>query len=313
LHQANDLISTFEPAYLGLALSPFKPLTAAKAYRAREFLVSAWRDYITAKGPEEASAFINVTHAHNASHGFCLDDLARFEVGHSFAIIASTAPTAWWLMYHIFSDEDVLKDVRGELSALVEVTDDGKSRIDLASVRDSCPILLSTFKETMRYRAIGNAVRVCLEDTWLEDRVLLKKGSAVIMPQVVFHTEEAAWGPDSHVFDHLRFVRGHGRRRPNPVAFRAFGGGHNLCPGRHFSSTEILASAALLVLLFDVTPKSGKWVEPTWDKTPMVFSFQLPDEDIDADVQPRDDREWEIVFSGSNSAMSIVSEDMKAE
>jgi cytochrome P450 len=288
-------------------------ITAGKAYRAREFLVSAWRKYIEDGGPKEASSFIHATHAHNVAHGFCLDDLARFEVGHSFAVIGTTAPTTWWLIYHIFSDPSVLKDVRDELSALVKEAKDGSYHVDLSAVRNACPILLSTFKETMRHRAIGNAVRVCLEDTMINDRILFKKNALVIMPQIVHHTEPATWGDDSHKFDHRRFVPVPGRPRPNPVAFRAFGGGHNLCPGRHFSSTEILAFAALMVLFFDITPGTGSWTEPTWARTPMVSSFHIPDEDIEIQVKPRDERVWKVSFSGSNNTIQIVSEDIKEE
>lgn len=298
---------------MGLALSPFKLITARKAYHAREFITAAWRKYISNGGPKTASAFIDAIHTHNARHGFNAEDLARFEVGHSFAVIGTTAPTTWWLMYHIFSDAAVLAAIRAELSTLVQEVENGVRAIDIAAVRTACPILLSTFKETMRYRAIGTAVRVCLEDHLLDNQFLLKKGGVVIIPQVVHHTATSIWGDDVDKFDHMRFVQTPGRIRPNPVAFRAFGGGHNLCPGRHFSSTEILAFAALMVLQFDVVPMGGVWVEPTWKRTPMVSSFQIPDKDIEIEARPRDSCQWRILFSGSAHAMQIVSEDIKVE
>lgn len=253
-------------------------------------------------------------------------------MGQSFAIISSTGPAAWWLMYHIFSDPQVLSDVRGELSSLVQVTtddkaekdgggndDDGKScTIDLAAIQDACPILVSTFKETMRHHSIGSAVRVCLQDTFLDDdcqnRILMKKGSLVIAPQPVHHADPPTWGPDARAFDHLRFVRRPGRPRPDPVAFRAFGGGRHLCPGRHFSAREVMAQAALLALMFDVAPVGGgAWPEPTCEKTPMLSPFQIPDEDVEVEITPRDKRKWNVRFSESKQSTSIVSEDMKAE
>ncbi|KAI9899679.1 hypothetical protein N3K66_006140 [Trichothecium roseum] len=333
-----DAWNIFGPNYLNLALSPFKTITARKAYNAREYLVSAWRDYILAGGPGQGSAFVGALHEHNAAHGFSLDDLSRFHVGQSFAVISSTGPAAWWLMYHIFSDPQVLSDVRGELSSLVQDTTAGDDNdnekadkddescsyaIDLAAMQDACPILVSTFKETMRHHSIGSAVRVCLEDTFLDDneddshqnrRVLLKKGSLVIAPQPVHHADPPTWGPDAHAFDHLRFVRRPGRPRPDPVAFRAFGGGRHLCPGRHFSAREVMAQAALMVLMFDVAPVGGgPWPEPTCEKTPMLSPFQIPDEDVEVDVTPRDTRRWNVKFSESKQSTNIVSEDMKAE
>ena len=45
----------------------------------------------------------------------------------------------------------------------------------------------------------------------------------------------------------------------HPAAFRAFGGGKTLCPGRHFATNEILAFVAMIVLMFDIdSPDGGK-------------------------------------------------------
>ena len=40
-------------------------------------------------------------------------------------------------------------------------------------------------------------------------------------------------------------------------AFIPFGGGKNLCPGRHFAFTEIVAVVAMMVLGFDMTMDDG--------------------------------------------------------
>lgn len=200
----------------------------------------------------------------------------------------------------------------------------GEYRIDLADVRTNCPILLSTFKETIRCRSLGTQVRICLEDHLLNDRYLLKKGGIVTIPQLVQHTSVDAWGEDVHKFDHLRFVKGQDRsKKINHTAFRAFGGGHTICPGRHFSTTEIMAFAALMVLKFDIAPiKRGKdgvarWVEPTWANSPMVSTFHVPDEDFKVFVRPRDERRWRMIFSkGAEqgySGLTITQEDMKEE
>ncbi|GAP82390.1 putative cytochrome p450 oxidoreductase [Rosellinia necatrix] len=305
--------NVFEPSYMTFALAPFKAFLAPKIFRAREKLANAFLSYLQNDGHELASPFIKEVFSHGRRHGLSLDDIARSEIGHSFAVIGTTAPTTWWLVYQIFSDPVVLADVRRELSALVEESDDGRYSINVAVIRTACPILLSTFKETMRHRAIGTSVRMCLEDHVLDGRYLLKKGSMVIQSQIVHHTAPAVWGEDFATFQHIRFVQAPGRRRPNPVAFRAFGGGHTLCPGRHFSSMEILAFAALMVLQFDIVPVAGKWVEPTWKKTPVVASFQKPDEDIPVELRPRhSDCSWHITFEGSSDQrMRIVSEDMR--
>ncbi|KAI0594168.1 cytochrome P450 [Biscogniauxia sp. FL1348] len=309
---------TFEPSYLSLAISPLKPLTAPKAFQAREFLASSFVSYLENDGPETASEFIRAAHAHHVSHGFTIEDLARFEVGHTHAINGSTAPTSWWLLWHIYSDPVVLREVRGELDKLVVDSSDPhaeKTRtLDLSLLPTHSPILHSALNETLRFRTMASAVRLCLEDHLLEDKYLLKKGALVIVPQPLHHSSTAAWGEDAKRFNHRRFVPGSGEARGeagarkgkgyDKAAFRAFGGGHTLCPGRHFSTIEILAFAAMMVLRFDMEPATGdKWIEPTCEKTPLVASLQIPDEDIEVVVKARDNdkRRWRFIGPGGGA------------
>ncbi|KAI1779203.1 hypothetical protein F4818DRAFT_403624 [Hypoxylon cercidicola] len=65
--------------------------------------------------------------------------------------------------------------------------------------------------------------------------------------------------PDASVssFDHGRFLRELGGKRTGPAAFRFFGGGSVLYPGRYFVSTEVIPCAALLLLRFDLKPVGG--------------------------------------------------------
>lgn len=267
---------------------------------------------------QQASVFAKTMHEYDRSQGFKADDLARTEIGHSFAMLGSTAPAAWWMVYHIFSDPLVLADVRGELEALaVRETTAGDEEVHgvetwniyLANIRTKCPILFSVFKETLRCRSLGVQVRLCLEDQ-LIDGHLLKKGGIVIIPQNVQHTSKKAWGANATAFDHLRFVDSgtkSGSRRINQTAFRAFGGGHTMCPGRHLSSTQIIAFSALMVLRFDLIPvnrenKTVKWEEPAWGNTPAVATFPVPDAAFRVSVTPRDKRKWRVQFEIENSS-----------
>lgn len=177
---------------------------------------------------------------------------------------------------------------------------------------------MSAFKETMRCRSLGTQIRICLEDHVLNDRYLLKKGGIVAIAQTVQHTSVDAWGPDVSEFDHLRFVKGRSTRKLNHTAFRAFGGGHTMCPGRHFSATEVIAFAALMVLQFNVAPVgSGRWEEPSWANSPMASTFHIPDKDFKVSIRPRDTRKWRVGFSkGAGEAnakgMAIIEEDIQA-
>ncbi|XXH02880.1 hypothetical protein Hte_009268 [Hypoxylon texense] len=307
---------TFEAGFLTLSIFPFASLLFPKLVRARELAANAMIDYMRKGGHEKASGLVRKRFEHHRQlFGLSLEDVARGELGNTFAVLGNSTPCSLWVLYHIFSDEQVLADVRHEVSALVsEENDEGGivNTVDIAGIRESCPILLSTFQETLRHRAVNPGPRVLLEDVLLDERFLLKKGSMLMIPAPVQHTDVAAWGEDARQFDHLRFVRKPvpGHKKPNRVAFRAFGGGHVLCPGRHFASTEIMALAALLVLQFDVVPLAGKWVEPTWENSPVQAGFPVPDEDIKVELRPRiPERKWRVTFTGSDKAMEIVSED----
>lgn len=74
-------------------------------------MVTVWARYFQEGGLEQASAFARAMYDQMKADGLSEDDLARAQVGHSHAIIASTGPAAWWLIYHIYSDPVVLTDV----------------------------------------------------------------------------------------------------------------------------------------------------------------------------------------------------------
>ncbi|KAK3942882.1 25-hydroxycholesterol 7-alpha-hydroxylase [Diplogelasinospora grovesii] len=305
---------TFEPGFLTLNLSPLPDYFAPSILRARELLAAAMTEYMYKGGWKSASELVKARHDHHVNRfGFSLEDIARGEIGNMFAVVGNTVPCAWWLLYHVFSDPKVLADVRSEVSTMVqESSDDGICSIDLASIRTACPILLSTYEEMLRYRAVSASVRMVLEDVMLDGRFLLKKGGMVILPTTVQHTAVPEWGENVGEFDHMRFVRTPGKKRPSRLAFRAFGGGHVLCPGRHFASTEIMAVAALMVLQFDVAPVGGKWVDPKWDNSPVMAGFPVPDEDIRVEIRPRDGKKWRVTYSESGKGIEIVEEDMAA-
>jgi cytochrome P450 len=295
---------------------PFASVLFPKLRQARETVAAAMMEYMRNGGHKTASGLVRMRFEHHHDQfGLSIEDVARGELGNTFAVLGNTTPCALWMLYHVFSDNRVLTDVRREIFALVHEEHDEVGNtvhcIDLAAIRTSCPILMSTFQETMRFRAVNPGPRVLIEDVRLDDRYLLKEGSILMIPATVQHSDAAAWGDDVGDFNHMRFARRPttGRKKPNRVAFRAFGGGHILCPGRHFASNEIMVFAALMVLRFDITPIKGKWVEPICDNMPAQSGFPIPDEDIEIELCPRDvSKKWNITFSGSEKAMDIVAE-----
>jgi hypothetical protein len=55
----------------------------------------------------------------------------------------------------------LLKDIRAEVDIALIIDEDKKEiLIDITTIKNSCPLLLSIFKETLRYWGMGTAMRV---------------------------------------------------------------------------------------------------------------------------------------------------------
>ncbi|KAK9415843.1 putative Cytochrome P450 [Seiridium unicorne] len=301
----------FEPGMMMFVLNLFPRITAKKSFQAREYMAKVWERYFEAHAYKQGSELIQARVKINDHFGIPLKETARIEIGGSQAILSNTLPATFWVLYHIFSDPKVLEDIRLELSVGVIEDQSGSFIIDLSHVKSSCPIFLSTLKETMRIHSTSSATRIAMEDHLLDNKYLLKKGSTIMMPSHVQHTNPSVWGETVDVFNHKRFLREPGIKRINPVAFRGFGGGTTLCPGRHFASTEILMFTALLVLRFDLRPLSGQWIAPSTANSPMVNAMPVPDSDIDVKLHPINDKAWDVSFSGYDKGMEISAEDIE--
>ncbi|KAI1320143.1 cytochrome P450 [Xylariaceae sp. FL0255] len=301
----------FEPTIVLFLVNFMPKLLASKAYQSREVVVKALTDYYEKGSYNTASGLTKRRYEHNISFNVPASDIPRTEVGNIFAIIANTGPATFWMLYHIYADPHLLKDCRQEISNIIQ-SDTSVCKIDITSVKSECPTLLSTLQEVLRFHATGTSVRMVLDDHKLADKYLLKKGNILMIPAPVQHTFREVWGDNVDEFSAKRFVRSSQRQRPNPVAFRGFGGGTVLCPGRHFASTEILAFAALMIMRFDMEPVAGKWIKPSTEKAHPSSFVAPPDMDLEVDIRLRDDRKWQISFSESDQAMEIAAEDIQS-
>ena len=205
---------------------------------------------------KQGSAYIQHFVGHFIDQKIPEDDIPRLLLGTVFNNVANTILSAFWVIHRSFSDLAVRKECLNEVSQAVEEDKNGTSTIDLSFVLNSCPILLSTYHEVFRYHGMANSVRAVSEDHMLDNKYLVKKGSLIMMSARAQHSNPAAWGENVKEFHHKHFIKpqGTGRRHHiNPVAFRGFGGGTTLCPGRHFATSEILLLATLLLLRFDIS------------------------------------------------------------
>ncbi|KAH8721505.1 cytochrome P450 [Phaeosphaeriaceae sp. PMI808] len=321
-HATTDSVK-FQEGLMGLLMGFLPSIVARGGYQARELIAERFLEYFKNEGYCEGSALVKARYAHSVEHKIPIEDIARFETAGAIAVLTNTSPACFWLVYHLFSDPVALEDCRQELHRIIsEDTDISEEKgttktvtIDMSQVKTSCPIMLSSLQEVLRLHSVGVSTRLVMEDHMLDGKFLLKKGATVMIPAPVQHKDASIWGEDVESFNHLRFLPKN--RRHNPIAFRGFGGGTTLCPGRHFASTEILAFTALLILRFDMSPTAGKWQHLTthkaghWEVTPM------PDKDIEVKLTPRAkygaNVKWNFLITDSDKAMPLTAEDVDSK
>ncbi len=309
-----DAFWEFESGLMSILVGFLPSITARKPIAARTKVAKAFEAYYRAGGVEKASALARLRYQAEINNGVPIEDIARYEVGGSIAIMVNTAPAAFWMLFLLFSHLGLLDEVRTEIDACVE-TDGNTKTVDITTLKSSCPLLLSAYQEVLRHRSMGTSIREVMEDTFL-DGWLLKKGAMVQMPSRVLHQDPALWGSDAADFDPRRFLAENKENRAKDVCFRAFGGGKTLCPGRHFATNEVLAVVAVFVARLDLKPV-GEWEMPTSNNTNVAAVVMQPDVDVEVEVTVRKGMEgvkWEVRLDGKGDRIfAMVTEDQEAE
>ncbi len=244
---------------LNLLLMDLAPkILAPKGNRARLALAGLFQQYFEnfIPGRTPCSAMAQARYTTNTQHGITSQNQGRLEVGTLLGILANTIPTIFYMLIHIYSDPTLLQDIRAELETTsVSTPDPGEPTtrcLRILSMRQNCHLLYSTFQEVLRMHARRASARFVREDIMLDGQYLLKKGMVVQMPTAVMHSDSTIWGADATEFQSRRFLNKH-----NLSAYRPFGGGASLCPGRHFVALETLALAACMVLRYDMASVEG--------------------------------------------------------
>lgn len=246
---------------------------------------------------------VQARYAANTKYGISPWNQGRLEVGTLLGILANTIPSAFYMLIHVYSDQALLQDIRDELEAncVTGSTPETKRFLSVVTMREKCHLLYSTFQELLRVHAQGAGARYVREDTILDDQYLLKRGMVVQMPMAVMHSDPLVWGADVADFQPRRFLKQIDTSKgfkQNLTAYRPFGGGASLCPGRHFVTLEVLALTALMVLRFDIAPSNGQWSIPAQRQESLATNVFPPEKDIKVKITRRygfENVEWDFV------------------
>jgi cytochrome P450 len=298
----------FEAGMLALIIDILPSVTARKAHLARERVAKALAEYIRQKKYQNASQVIRNRVGLNLGHGFSEMEAGRSELILLFAILGNAVPSTFWVVSNIISRPDLFVEIRKEIESAVSDGADGSKYIDVPTLESACPLFVSTYRETLRM--IGNlaSLRYVLRDTVIGQQYL-KKDSIIQVAAITIHYDKKTWGEDSDQFNPRRFIKTRGSaanteevseldlkepaatQLPPGVpsaAFRLFGGGSVVCPGRHFAQSEILAFVAYLILAFDISGPDGNSIElPTRDHEKIPLSVLKPKGDVEIRVRRR--------------------------
>ena len=267
----------------GPTLSKF---LASKGCEGRARVVSAFLDYFGKGGHLSGSDLVKARHK-VMERDLAIGDIAALECVNGQAILVNSVPTAFWTLWQVYSDHEVLHTIREEVEAITSAQGDRKT-ITLPNL-NNLPILASTIQETLRYRSGGVGARMVLENTILDDRYNLKKDSYVMLDNRSLHLHKTTWGPNNEDFDMDRFVQPADQKRiQRSGAFRGFGGGANLCPGKDFATLEIMALVAMFVARFDIIPDDGRWIDPQQDLSNVSLAIAPPKTKVKVQIVERD-------------------------
>ncbi|EXJ89429.1 hypothetical protein A1O3_02496 [Capronia epimyces CBS 606.96] len=314
---------TYESNLTMLLVNVYPQYTARESYRQREWLAERMIDYYRRGAWKRGSLMVQNRCQTGLDNQVPIEAIARLEVPGGTGILSNTVPTAFWTLVNILSRQTLLAEVRQEVEKVFTVekqpdADAGAGAkevwtLDAAELRTKCPLLFSIYQETLRTRASFASPRYVLEDTVLEGRYLLKKGSILQIPSASLHNERSQWGDGAQDFDPYRFTQKSMVKR-SPVAFRVFGGAPALCPGRHFATVEVLCFVGMVVTRYDLSPASASastsatavepWILPPPNYGNMAASILPPLGDIAVKVSTRkgyEGRKWQYKVTSLSS------------
>ncbi|KAI1373561.1 cytochrome P450 [Hypoxylon crocopeplum] len=293
----------FDHGLGSLLMNVFPSVTAKAAYDGRERLAAALLAYLQARHHKSGSRIVQQRVAIALEHGWSMPAVAREELSFLFAGIVNATTSTFWILLQIFADPTLLAATRREVEAILEKSPPQKFKLRVNELKDDkrCPVLVAVYRECLRLGSDTYSTRLVKEDYLLADRYFLKKNAVVQIAGGVIHADRRIWGDDVEVFNHKRFLPNPNKQEAagekwekakqiHPAAFRAFGGGKTLCPGRHFAMNEILAFVALVVLQFDMkAPSGGKIVVPKKNDGVLPVHILEPMRSVELLISRRED------------------------
>lgn len=290
-----------------MGLNIFPNLLAPRANQARELLFQAFKTYYASGGLEDASRTTQGRYKVNTRRGLTLSDIEHLDVSVSYGLLVNTVPAAAWALFYTYSDPRILGEMREATSKYVQTTKDPSTgrlihNLNIAEFVAGYPFLHAFIYEILRIHSTSASGRMILRDTLIDNRYLLKKDSVLLIPTVELHNNTTIWGPAPGTFDPHSFMNKKSKA-PNS-AYRSFGSGSSVCPGKYFAANEISIILVAMICKFDLKPlgTNGVWKVP--EGSPHITTSVLtPSKDVKVELierQEKEEEEWKFSWEAKS-------------
>ncbi|CAK4034002.1 Cytochrome P450 family [Lecanosticta acicola] len=261
------------------------------AYSAREKMFDAFERWITAAGEQD---WDEADGAWSESWGFKMnwerDKLARengftfrgracLQASFLFVIVTNAAPMASWFAWCAAGTPERLALYRSATQR-VAVSSNGDSGVlssdlDLTSLKQD-PYIHGLWLEALRLGTASAAARVVMEEDMELEGFLVRKGSVVLLPVQLMHSDEEVFPDSSENQPERWMITDADQLKRMNNTMRPFGGGKSLCSGRFVAEHEIIGVVTSLLLLFDIRFEPGS---DTWEFNPRSIGVMGPRKD----------------------------------
>ncbi|OQS01890.1 cholesterol 7-alpha-monooxygenase-like [Thraustotheca clavata] len=181
---------------------------------------------------------------------------------------ANSVPTTFWTIYHLLKNPDAFKAVKQEINQHLKFQSLKKANDAswTSEMLQKCVLLDSVVDESLRLSASSMLLRIAIEPTVLvmdDTTYHFEKGYRVAIFPSLGHFDPVLF-PEPNKFPYDRFVNA---TQEQLDAFKPFGMGISMCPGRYFAKNQLKMFVALVLQHLSTIKLAPGSKEPTLDSS----------------------------------------------
>ncbi|KAL4881731.1 cytochrome P450 [Aspergillus karnatakaensis] len=174
------------------------------------------------------------------------EEIARMFMLHTSSIVGNMYKLSFWLLAHILHDQHLLRSITLEIKPANNLD---TQAVDHTYLTENCPLLDSLYSEVLRLIVTSPMTRYVSQTSTIGGKTL-KEGSKVLIIYRQLHLDRATWGPTPQILQPDRFL--HDKTLKTKVAYRPWGGGKHVCPGRYLAKKAVFSFIALCLGQYEV-------------------------------------------------------------